>query len=227
MARAAGIRRCWCNVARQIADLLTIDFTFPETVLDAIMLHATPQRIRQLIDRIDRILFGRSGSLAKSIRSGDRPGANPNWKALSPEYREWKARAKKLKTVLPEAPPNVVISTKLWIRTGKIMEFVTTVGESKWKTVKVYTDKLFTGKPFMEIYVNSRLIPYWKYADDRRQLFFFTDEDREKINRIFEEWFISLLNIALGIKSNAGSRVKNTKSAVRSNPQSRRGRQRR
>lgn len=174
------------------ASILRIDFTVKERDLPKFEELVTPTSATPLIERIDRILFGKKGTFAESIKAGGRgTGA---WKPLSYDYFEWK---KKMKAsgfpVYPyETPPNKVISTDIWIRTGKMLQFTQTVGTAGFKRVKMYPENILKGKPFYEVYVDDKSIPYWEYPNASRKLFEFTPEDQDAAQAVFTEWMQGL-----------------------------------
>lgn len=145
--------------------------------------------VRPLIDRLDCYLFGKRGSLAGSIQAQGRGGA---WKPLTDEYYDWKEWM--LGDDIPgePVPPREVISTDIWIRTGKTLEFCQTRGKGRLKTIKIHPANILSGfGPFYEVYLEQ--IDYPIYANKARPLFEFVPEDEEHINRVVFEWFTALL----------------------------------
>lgn len=181
----------------EFADILRISLTIRAEDIPTLQEMVTPKTGAELINRIDRLLFGAKGSFLKSIKEGGRAGAP--WKPLSPEYIAWKRQARTSGLVLKgEAAPNMVISDKVWIRTGKMLIFAATSGSSGTKKVRMYPERILGGGgPFYEVYVDDSKIPYWVYPNESRQLFKFTDEDQQAAQAVFTEWIQGLMTEAL------------------------------
>lgn len=115
---------------------------------------------------IDKYKFGPSG-LKAVIDAQD-------WEPLSPSYFNWKA-SHIGKAIEGEPRPNVVISTKIWIRTGKVLKAATTVGNKGDKTITLQADP-----PKYEAILDPRLA-YYIWAEEKRPLFFWTEDDLKRI----------------------------------------------
>lgn len=158
--------------------------------------------VEAFADRLDRHMFGTQGSLAKSIESGAR---EPNtffdrkvfqrtgtWKNLTRPYLNWKRNRMADGQPIPgEAPPNTVISEKIWIRTGKVKQCVETIGNGAFKTMRTFWQNFMTNRPFVEWFIKGA--DYWKFANERRSLFHFTQDDKTVCNGIFYDWAMGIV----------------------------------
>jgi hypothetical protein len=145
----------------------------------------TDEHYRELILHIDRWLFGKRGSLARDIKDqGGRVGYA--WDELSERYYDWKEFMMGEEIPGEKIPPKEVVSTDIWVRTGKMLEMVQTTGEGRFKTIKSYHGNFFNGAPFIEWYVEK--LEYWVYANEKRPLFVFTDDDKHAISAIIHTW---------------------------------------
>lgn len=180
----------------EFADILSINLNIRAEDLPTLQEMVTPKTGAELINRVDRLLFGSKGSFLKSIKEGGRAGAP--WKPLSPEYLAWKRQARTSGLLLKnEAPPNTVISDKVWVRTGKVLIFAATSGSSGTKKVCMYPERILGGGPFYEVYIDDAKVPYWVYPNESRQLFKFSDEDQQAAQAVFTEWIQGLMTEAL------------------------------
>ena len=174
-----------------VEDTLSVEFTVRPGVFDAFEAMLNAKRIKALVNRIDRILFGKKGSLATSIKEQGR--GNTTWQGLSDDYRDWKREMRKSgKSIAGESPPSKVISDKLWIRTGKFLEFTQKLGNGGRKTLVFNQQSLLTGREaFYEVFTDQS-ISYWEFADEKREVNFFTKEDRVEVASVIREWFEDL-----------------------------------
>lgn len=164
-------------------------------MFDALERQVEDKDVAELSNRFDRILFGARGSLAQSIK-GQSGRGDENWDELSDEYFDWKAGMMVSgETIDNETPPNKVISTDIWIRTGKFLQFTKTIGNGKFKKIRVHPELIFKNRAFWEVYTNN--VNYWVRADAMRKIAFFTDEDKKKIGSIFGLWMRKLMTKAL------------------------------
>lgn len=172
-------------MAKSFADTLKLELVLTQGQFASLAETITPKDTEVLAQRFDRWMFGKKGSLSRSIKAQTRD--NANWKPLSKRYHEWKVRMKKTKRPIPgEPPPNIVISDKIWIRTGKVRQFTETTGNGAFKTMRVFPQNLLSGRPFYEVFAKN--IQYWQYPDKARRLMFFTDDDKRQMNIIFKNW---------------------------------------
>ena len=183
---------------RAFRDLFRMEVRIPEDLLGEFRRMATStRRVRELVERIDRWMFGKNGSLAKSIEMQGR-GGRP-WKPLSDEYFHYKMEHIGEPTSGETIPPRDIISTDIWVRTGKFLEFTQTKGKGRLKRIVVKPKAMFEGKPFYEVYV--RKIDYWVFANEQRPIAFFTKEDKRGIGNIVKEWTEDILAVALGMRA--------------------------
>lgn len=173
-------------------DLLTVDFLVNEDLYDPLLKMVGKEEAEELVDRIDRILFGKKGSIAESIK-GQAGRGGFDWPPLTSKYAAYKARLKQSGQPIPGEviPPRTVKSTKTWIRTGKFLEFAETRGEGRFKKVVIFPEAILRNEIFMEVFVDQ--ISYWAFADQIRPIAAFTDDDEDKINRVFLEWIEGLI----------------------------------
>ena len=162
----------------------------------------TDDHYRDVIQRIDRWLFGKRGSLARDIKDQGGRGGNV-WDELSDRYYDWKEFMLGEEIPGEKIAPKEVISTDIWIRTGKMLEMVQTLGDGRFKTIKSYHGNFFNGAPFIEWYVEK--LEYWIYANEQRPLFVFTDDDKQNISRIIHEWLGQIISDHLAGKGQAAA----------------------
>ncbi len=180
-------------------DLITLQLFLPDNFEDEIIRAATAKRVRELAGRLDRIMFGKRGSLATSIKEQSGRGGD-GWDALDPGYEEWKRWAKLNGVQVAEPAPNKIVSEKIWIRTGKMLEATQTLGNGRFKKIRVYPRALFGGGgPWVEWFISGFPASYYEFADASRPLFNFTDEDEKAMQAVVTEWLEQV--IVAGLKA--------------------------
>lgn len=143
------------------------------------------KEIENMVLEIDKLKFGESGNLKKSINNQSSP--DEMWKPLSEKYLEWKKRMLGQEIKNEPIPPKTVIDTKIWVRTGKALIFTESAGtHSKFKQAEINYKGLYSkGVPLYQVFVNK--IDYIKYANEKRPLIEWYAEDVEKIKEIFDK----------------------------------------
>lgn len=156
-----------------------------ENMIKFLQVPLNRQDIESAILKIDSLKFGDSGNFLQSINNQSSPESV--WAPLSKDYLDWK-KAMLGKEITNEIiPPKTVISTRIWIRTGKALKFASTNGlNGLFKAVKIQWHGLYNiAIPLYQVFVKK--IDYIIYANENRPLFDWYENDILKINNIFRE----------------------------------------
>lgn len=175
-------------------DLIDVKFEIPVQMERKLRKGITRKQVEELFKRIDRLLFGKKGELADIIRS--QTGKETSWKKLSKQYLEWKKRMMQSGRPIPgeAVAPRVVKSTKIWIRTGKILAITEHSGTWGLKKLVIYPKNFFkAGGTVMEIFIEK--LDYWQYADATRRLFQFIRSIIKEINTVAQEWLTQITGL--------------------------------
>ena len=131
--------------------------------------------IETLAKSIDTGKFAGDGSLTRAIQGGGAPGAV--WKPLTERYVARKKALLGKPWPGEKVPPKVGIDTKIWIRTGKALEFTSTTGKGRLKQTSIRWRNFLGGRgPFYAVYVKK--IDYLLYANVKRPLIYWYPEDQ-------------------------------------------------
>lgn len=181
--------------------LVDVQFEIPVAMERKLRKGITREQVEELFKRIDRLLFGKKGELADMIRS-QKGKDGKTWPDLSERYLAWKKRMMQSGRPIPgeKIAPKTVISTKKWIRTGKMLAIVEHSGTWGLKKLVIYPKNFFkAGGTVMEVFIEK--LHHWQYVHGgtkkmpARPLFFFTRDVIKEIHVVAQEWLTQITGL--------------------------------
>lgn len=184
---------------------LKLKMTCSKGLLDWLKNPVAKDQIEGLADKIDHVYFGEGGILAKDIKNQS-SSTGSRWRKLSKPYLDWKTHMMKTGIDTSDSiPPKKVVSTDIWIRTGKALEVTKTIGSGRLKTMKVNWRNFATakGSPLIEWKTN---LDYVQVANARRPLFEHSEFSRKKINLVLSG-FAAQIKARYALMSHKGGKI--------------------
>lgn len=171
-------------------DTVQIDFKVSADLLRFLQQPLERKEVENMLFEIDAVKFGADGTMTKAIKSGTADGEV--WRPLSDNYYKYKESMLASGESIPneKVPPKKVISTDIWIRTGKALEWAKTLKGGRLKKVVFRAMGLIKGGLLYS--VDQQKIDYLEYPNETRPLIFWYKEDIKGINKAFDK-FINVI----------------------------------